>query len=117
MGTEKDELIEQFEDGDLDTGAFIGKMDDMLRRDLANEIDTREYHDRYLRDNPGYADAYNSGALNESLRNGLTAEEAYTRYKEKEGKEMRAAGRIGRVDRGMKLINQIRKQSGREPLY
>jgi hypothetical protein len=90
-----DALSRKFEDGEIDAKALVtaleqrvsaaltGQMEQHfanLYQNIQSENDLKEYRQRFMAENPGYAEAFNSGNLQPFLERGMSAEAAWFAY-------------------------------------
>ena len=87
----KDDIQRQLDDGEITTGQAISMMQDLVKRDTLSETqkmfqefqasnESKSYADRFIRENPGYVEAFNSGALAKYIQAGLSGEQAWDRH-------------------------------------
>ena len=83
---------------------------------MQGEFDKKAYIKQYLKDNPGYAKAYDDGALTADIDKGFSAEHAYTLYEKRnlteQLKTKTSAAQSTGVKQGVKLEQQ-KKQAGK----
>lgn len=133
QGPTLDDIARQLEDGDLTEGEAIRKaaqvasqqtkteLGQQFKKDMATEIgnlkaelNRDKYVSNFLKQNPGYEEAYNSGKLNPWLSQGISGEEAWLHYQvqakdtelaalKKQAEGAAAEAEKGGIDKGIQI--------------
>jgi len=92
------ELERQYDNGEITLAQFLTKRDaerdkiyDQRLKDglteFQREQDDKAYAAEFIRDNPGYVEAYNAGRLADDIAKGLSPQHAWDRYQLRASKE------------------------------
>ena len=111
------EVDRQFNDGEITFSQAMDMRDRILQAEIQNAVKQTEENIRssldeearinqFINDNPGYVEAFNAGKLDDYMRQGLHASEAYLKYVA-ESKESRIAELEAE-------INKIKEQAQQE---
>jgi len=93
----------------LVSAKYEGKLNTLQQRivQFQQEMQSKEYVTEFLSKNPGYKEAYESGALNQWLNKGVPGEEAWLHYKVEQ-----ASTKAAELERKMAEARKTGEQAG-----
>jgi len=122
QGPTESALYQQYEAGEIDMPTFLSQRDSIregaIKKEFAGQLnqfkaqtDQEKYADQFIKDNPGYVEAYDAGALSEDMQKGYSAEHSWDRFKARE-LEGKYAELSGKMDEITKTAQQKGVQNG-----
>jgi len=113
-----DDLQKQLDNGDLNLSQFISKSNELMREEydkrldekistFQSQADRKAYIDQFIKDNPGYVEAYNDGRLSKWIDRGISGEEAWANFKAEQ-----STSELDTLKETVKTLEQQLKEAG-----